>query len=359
MPNALAKSPKRRALLGRLATLGWFARHGEVAATQAVAFLLEETQLRAAVLRHLIQVTKAELGAVTVFHSELVHADRGRPDLEGQDGDGRPLIVVEAKFGARLSDSQVLAYLADQEARLSGVGGALVLLVPSYRRLEAEALLGAVNARTDSPRSQVSTAVITWDDWLDVWDEAVEELPARDRSAARCDLDQLRALCRAMVALDVPPLGPLPAGRDLRERESDLRRLVEEVTKQFFDSTERLIPVGNEPGFDYYRRYIPGGLPDKDCWCSVGVWLSDGRARGGTPFWLRYHHDTSSFQTVSDRIMTSRFAGDTWGDGGHRWLPLRVSGESAGAAISDELTQRIEEIRDVAAGAAPPGAHPS
>ena len=42
----MARHQPRRALLGRLADLGWFARHGEVAATQALAVLLEEQQLR-------------------------------------------------------------------------------------------------------------------------------------------------------------------------------------------------------------------------------------------------------------------------------------------------------------------------
>jgi hypothetical protein len=49
----MADDGQRRALLGRLAGLSWFARHGEVAATQALAILLEELQLREALLRHL------------------------------------------------------------------------------------------------------------------------------------------------------------------------------------------------------------------------------------------------------------------------------------------------------------------
>jgi hypothetical protein len=86
--------------LGRLADLGWFVRHGEVAATHALAVLLEEQQLRDAVLRHLQQITDTDLSAVVSFQAELVHEDLGRPDLEGHDVRGRPLLVVEAKFGA-------------------------------------------------------------------------------------------------------------------------------------------------------------------------------------------------------------------------------------------------------------------
>ena len=44
----MAEEGQRRALLGRQAGLGWFARRGEVAATQALAMLLEERRLREA-----------------------------------------------------------------------------------------------------------------------------------------------------------------------------------------------------------------------------------------------------------------------------------------------------------------------
>jgi hypothetical protein len=42
----MTEGQRHRALLGRLASLGWFARRGEVAATQALAMLLEERHLR-------------------------------------------------------------------------------------------------------------------------------------------------------------------------------------------------------------------------------------------------------------------------------------------------------------------------
>ena len=81
----------------------------------------------------------------------------------------------------------------------------------------------------------------------------------------------------------------------------------------------------------------------------VGGLASEGR----TPFWLRYHRDTSSFQTVADRIMASQFAADARGDGGHIWLPLRVSDDRSGAVIVDELAGQIDELRALAAGSEP------
>jgi hypothetical protein len=189
---ALAELPPRQALLGRLAALPWFTRNGEVAATRSVAVLLEEPALREALLRRLEELSGTDLGAVASFHAEVADETFGRPDLEGWDGDGRPLVVIEAKFGARLEHGQLLAYLTSQVGRLGGMRGALVVLVPSYRRPEAEAVLGTISNRVDERNSvtpPVATAVLTWDALLDVWHTAAQRIPGDARDAVASDPD--------------------------------------------------------------------------------------------------------------------------------------------------------------------------
>lgn len=136
----------------------------------------------------------------------------------------------------------------------------------------------------------------------------------------------------------------------MQDREDDLNRLVDEVSATFHEA--RLAPLGVErwPGFEYYRRYLPEKRPGGGQ-CSVGV------AGGlpGTPFWLRYHRETPNFQTFADRIMASRFASAAGGDGGHLWLPLRVSADRTGTTIVGELIEGIEAIRAVAEGPELPG----
>ena len=161
-----------------------------------------------------------------------------------------------------------------------------------------------------------------------------------------------------MAALDIAPLGLVAAGdAEWQCREGDLQRLVDEATAQFRTASGRLLPLGLEPEFNFYRRYIPGGLPE--CECAVGV--VGEFANHGTPFWLRYdrYYCKASFETICDRIMTSRFAPDARGDGGHIWVPLRVSADRSGAAIVPELVGEIEEIRAVAAGVRFPELGPS
>jgi hypothetical protein len=59
--------------------------------------LLEEPPLRDALLRQLTSMTETDLGSVASFHAEVVHDDRARPGLQGQDSGGNPLVSIEAK----------------------------------------------------------------------------------------------------------------------------------------------------------------------------------------------------------------------------------------------------------------------
>jgi hypothetical protein len=316
--------------------------------------LLEEPALRDALLRHLGEITGLDLGAVRLFQAELVQDDLARPDLVGWDDRGQPLVVIEAKFGASLTSAQLQAYMTHQTAKLDvGTRGVLTVLVPSYRRPEAEAVLNTVGGEGDESTAlirPVTACVLTWDGLLGVLDGAVAELPADDRDAVRCDVRQLRALCETMVGLDIPPLGVVATGDSAwQDRETDLKRLVDEASAKFHQ--ERLAPLGVErwPGFEYYRRYLPGRSGGGQC--SVGV-------AGGlpvTPFWLRYHRETPNFRIFADRIMASRFAAAAGGDGGHLWLPLQVSADRSGATIVGELIEGIEAIRAVAEGPELPG----
>jgi hypothetical protein len=130
-------------------------------------------------------MTESDLGAVESFQAEPVLSDRSRLDLEGTDSEGRPLLVVEAKFGARLDSGQVQAYLTHQKGKLGvDVRGALILLVPADRKPEAADVLRNVGDRAEEQEvrtAPVSTAVITWDEWMGVWGEAARELPADER----------------------------------------------------------------------------------------------------------------------------------------------------------------------------------
>jgi hypothetical protein len=101
------------------------------------------------------------------------------PQVEGR------VAVVEAKFGAHLTDGQVSAYLEVFSRRSGPHTGALFVLVPPSRVVEAQRVLKrAITARSDTTPAH---AVVTWDEWLKVWTAVAEEtsdaaLPATSAS---------------------------------------------------------------------------------------------------------------------------------------------------------------------------------
>ena len=226
------------------AGLGWFAKHGEVTATQSVAMLLEESVLKVALLRRLGEAANTDLGAVTMFHAEPVHDDLARPDLEGRDGRGHPLVVIEAKFGASLTTAQLQAYVMSQLARLTG-GTRGVLVVrrcptadrrprlfsapcgtkamnrpPSPRRRAPLSSPGMSCSACGTRRSRISQA--------------------DDRGSVTCDLWQLRGLCKTSWLLDIPLLGLVATGGDgWQDREADGKRVVDEASASFPHESRR------------------------------------------------------------------------------------------------------------------------
>ena len=310
-------------------------------ATQALAMLLEDRLLRDALVRYLGEVTETDLSAVRWFEAERVHEDLARPDLEGIDDRGRPVVVVEAKFDARLSTGQVRSYLNDQERRLGGEAGAFVLLVPASRFDYAGRVLeAALRERGDEGHAPylIAAAVLTWDSWLEAWNDAVRHLPATPDSLA-ADLVQLRELVVTMGGLVIPPLDGAAAGEGWREREPDLRIIVDQVTTRLSDPSSRRPPIVHEVGYDPLR-YAPGGYSEPGSSCSVGL-ASRFADQGATPLWLESAKLTPHFADIRARIMTSTFADDVLTDDGHLWLPLALPGDLAGPELVDHLVAEV------------------
>jgi hypothetical protein len=343
-------SSGRRALLGRLAGLGWFSRQGEVAATQALAMLLDEPLLREAVLGLLTRRTEVDLDSVTRFQAEAVHEDGGRPDLEGVTDDDLPLVMVEAKFGAILTAGQLDSYFGDQARRLETTGanrprGVIVVLVPPHRVSAAELAyedLMQKRAVAGLPPYPSAVAILDWGDWLGCWEEAVAQLPATPDSIAG-DLVQLRELCLTLGGLHIRPLGDLVPGPSWRARAADLATLVDQVTQKLRDPASRIPPIQHESGYDPLR-YIPGGYRLGGSSCSVGL-ASRFADEGASPLWLRYHRATPHFAAISDLLLASGLRHSVRTDDRHLWLPLNIDPDLPGEMLADHLVDQVKSIQ--------------
>lgn len=308
-------------LLSRLAREGWFTQMGEPAATKCLALMLQsETRLQRATTRWLTELTGVDLGSVRVFVPERVHGDGARPDLEGLDEHARPVLVVEAKFGAELTEGQLASYLLDQQVQLDGGPGALVVLVPDARLDYATSVLESARALT---RAEGTSAVaVSWDAWLDVWD-SVTAPDSSDDFELRSDLNQLRGLVRTMGGLLGVPYSPNPSA-PWREWEQDLAALVSEFTREVNEvegHSAGALPIqSRDPAFSPARYVVAVRRPPKDVFLLVGV--SGTRADAGkTPVWAKLS------QQYAAPVMAGLHAHFRDGEEdvqGNFWIPLEL-----------------------------------
>ncbi|WP_190394427.1 PD-(D/E)XK nuclease family protein [Nocardiopsis quinghaiensis] len=327
-------------LLGQLAGEGWFMNMGEIAVTKSLTWLASDPELRTAILAHLGMRANIDLTGVDQLVPESVHDDRSRPDIEMLDTDGRIIALVEAKFDAHLTDGQVAAYLEILNRRSGPHRGALFVLVPSSRVDEAQRTL----QRTISTRAEAAAhAVITWDEWLNVWADVAEQ--TSDAALAN-DLRQLRAMCQTLGGGVIPPLAETTAGRDWQERASDLVKIVNVVTARFLGSLgPRDLPMqGNLVSKPWTYRYLPE--ISQETWVQVGVWgrFAD---EGLTPFWLMLHKDdkgSGGFQTALQRLLASELSRKVRRDDGHAWVPLEVPSDASGPELVDALETKVGAV---------------
>ena len=343
-------STDRRPLLGRMAGLGWFSVNGEPAATHAMSMLFEEAVLREAVTQHVGNSLSVDLSAIRWFEAERVQDDLARPDLEGIDQKGNPLLVIEAKFGAALTAAQVRSYLHHQERRVdAGVDRAFLLLVPETRTGEAQRVLRDAHEERRSrgePDRKASSMVVTWDEWFDTLDHAVEHLPASPDSLS-ADLVQLRGLCTALGGLVISPLAHAALGGDWRQRQEDLRTLVDQVTSRLRNPKGKMPPIIHETGFDPLR-YLPGGYVKRGSALAVGL-ASRFADQGMSPLWVRWHKRTRHYSAIRVRIMASAYRDQVRTDDGHLWLPLMLQPEMTGPELVDDLVYQVETMKSVLA----------
>lgn len=334
-------SPNERpSLLGRLVyELSWLTRQGEPTATRALAVMLEEPLLKASTLDWLGEKTGQDLSTVRKFEAERIHDDARRTDLEGLDSRERPVLIVEAKFGAAFGMGQLRDYFQDQTQRLEQSDGALVLLVPENRRAEAQRLLD-VEAGTHS----IGTAVVTWGEWFDSWDHAVAKEPAGVRSIA-ADLTQLRDMAASLGGFILEPLAQASFGAAWRDREGDLRDIVGQVTLALNDSSGWLPPITHSSGFDP-ARYVPVG--NGGSWLAVGVASRFADEGTSPPIWVRFHKRTPGFSAIKKKILASDYHERARLDDGHVWLPLRVDPGLAGPDLVSDLVHQVRAIQLVA-----------
>lgn len=339
-------------ILARLATSGWFAKHGEVALTTGLAHCLQKDVPAASALLRLVGARIGlDLPTLLLWRAEGIQDNRARVDVVGSHDDAHgswPLVFIEAKVLAAFADNQVLDYVAVQQRALAGsrLTGVVVVLVPESRVSMVVEELAHDLSRVDATRDgriwvvpgppEVRVTVMSWDEVV----AAMQEL-AIDSAA---DLDQLIGAARALRGSDVAAFSARELTGAWRQRREDVAVLIERVSE---DATRtlgfKLAPWQTRAldGLEGGYRYIGIG---GEAVVAVGV-----REACASPvLWVRWHRSTEQFRLIAARLVGMGITPQE--SGGHLWVPLNLVPDTGVATRQIEnLASEVEELYRVAA----------
>jgi len=318
----------------------------ELVATQALYFILSQSSIARSALTMFSRSLQPAMAEIASLHSEEHQEQGGRPDLVGRDKNGKPVLILEAKFTAGLTDNQPLGYLK----RLPPGHPSLLLFVAPARRmilwnelmlrckeggvLPASMLLDMPEAKACLIATNHILALTSWSALLSDLSRAAKF--ASETSSAD-DLNQLAGLCQRM---DSEAFVPLCA--------EDLSQELGALQVQFLDILDSVWQYTRQEGF----AEVGGNWTGDQSW---QVWrpLKRGQLRfylclsparwaqfGPTPLWLHFDGYLSREQKEALSPLHAENPRRYFeNDSGHTIIPIWLS-------IAEDKPQVIRNIFD-------------
>jgi hypothetical protein len=334
-------------LLGHLAQFGSFAQQGELLCTQGLAYLLRDAEGEQAFTGWISSATGHSLNPGLSWWAESRQEDRRRPDLEGRNAEGRPVVKIEAKLWAPFGRGQLGSYVSALCA--GGQGGTLLIVVPKSR---LEEITGHVNAHFeiagDGPwriireAVEIPCSVVTWE-------ELLEELSTVSSERFRDDLSQFHAMYRVLNGDDMEPITSDEEVLAWRDRKASWEILVEHTTRALTAPGDRVLPFNVDGGDQpYRRRYVCRRVSREESWACYSVGTRDPFQGYKTPVWLRFHKGNGHFIEIAGRLERSALGAEAVSSQGHLWFPLEVPLNSDRKTMTGSLVAQVQRILAIA-----------
>jgi len=326
------------------------ARSPEDVATEGLAYVLKQSSVAAAALTRLASEW-APLGDrhVATIRSQAGEDDGSRPDLELSDRSGAPVILLENKFWAGLTEAQPTTYLE----RLRAAGGVLWFVAPAARlpflwptllgrAADAghcpEELVDSAEVKVARAGERVSLALSSWDYLLGQIERALEGEGDLNLLA---DVRQIEGLCARMETAGFLPL-------TLSDLTGPTGRLVLQCCATVDGAVELLLPeewaskkgLKASAGAGWYGHYVR--IHGHGCCLAFDarMWSS----RGRSPLWLHVFGPDFKYSECAERAIVNHL-------GRERCITVRDSGDLTGLWLPIDLPlgqEREEVVRSVA-----------
>jgi hypothetical protein len=271
-----------------------FVPEKENLATEALCYLLGRSYAARQALARALSHGGAAVPENLSFRTQAARDDGAIPDLVGEDGHGRHVLVVEAKFWAGLTAAQPVTYIR----RLQTEGGGILAVVAPAARLEL--LWDEMRRRCEqaeiavspaaAPGPEIRAAAITpgghlvMISWRALLESVRAALEAAGEAALASDAAQLQGLCERMDEEAFLPLQSEELTGVLGRRIIQLNRLVDDLFNLL--AREGIVDgrrLRSAAGSGWYGRYFRmHGVP---CLLHVNAW--NWGTKAFTPLWLR------------------------------------------------------------------------
>lgn len=329
----------------------------EDAATDALAFILNESKLCRDALARTLAVDEHKLEAVAHVRTQVTVSDKSRLDLVAFDSAGDKRLIIESKFWAPLLDGQATRYVKE----LSPGGPAMLLFVAPQARHETLWVkikrqfedAPTLELGPDRDIGRLTVAEVIGSERtvaLMSWDAMLNSLKHAD-SARDDDLRQLRGLAQAQDEVAFAPLHAEDLIATVPRRVMSFMNLIDGVV----DKAKRedwLTTKGMRTAHhrNAYLRFVgfhredsdePIGLAlcvDLDIWATTGT----------SPIWLRIWHK----QPIDLDELNKRLATGGWlpcrREPDWLWVPIELPTGVEYDDVRDTATDQVKRVVDIA-----------
>ena len=337
-------------------------RRVEDMATEALAFILNESPACLGALNELLQDGGFDLEQIRRVRTQVTDEDSSRPDMNGYDRIGGKRLLVEAKFWAALGQKQASGYFDQLDEDSPGV---LLFIVPESRRETLRYEIGRLmdeagkklehtepfegGWRTRILGSDNRLMLVSWDQLLHRMANAVP-----GDSLAASDIRQLRGLARRQDDEAFQPIHMKELDSSLPRRIRQLNQLIDEVIDRGRDELEITTAHRHRaPKREGYGRYFTfEHIPHGEFFLCVDYdrWAAD----RNTPLWLRIG---GTIEVDHDKLQ-DKFP--SWPDSRYEWIydiPIYLKTGEEHQAVLDDVVSQIGKIRDVVNPSVDPSTH--